>query len=281
MNATSLLTPLFATFVAALVASCSGPAPLYPPPEAPAELAGRQHATDSGATHELEARPAHLRVSMTRVALAEGRVLGLAVPPCEELIAVSLGGDARVMDAQAPAPSLRVGPGIALRVAGPTNLTASGRGAVMFARVDARPVACAHRGAFGELDLARAPVFVNNPAPPNAAPKPGLRVQLVVEGTAEGPAAGSLAFLEAPPPLGIPEHTHEGSAEALYVTGGTGTMGLRDEAVNIGGLTTVYVPAGDKHSLLLSGTEPLRAIQIYAPSGPEQRFRAGSPLLPR
>jgi len=35
----------------------------------------------------------------------------------------------------------------------------------------------------------------------------------------------------------------------------------------------VYVPEGELHSYRGEGDQPLRAIQVYTPSGPEQRYR--------
>jgi mannose-6-phosphate isomerase-like protein (cupin superfamily) len=38
----------------------------------------------------------------------------------------------------------------------------------------------------------------------------------------------------------------------------------------------IFIPAGTKHALKVdTKVEPLRAIQIYTPGGPEQRFQKG------
>jgi quercetin dioxygenase-like cupin family protein len=72
----------------------------------------------------------------------------------------------------------------------------------------------------------------------------------------------------------IPEHSHDGSAELLYVTQGTGQLTVDGETYPVGPFTAVYVPPGAKHSLVV-GDRRLEAIQFYTPSGPEQRFKGG------
>ena len=49
-----------------------------------------------------------------------------------------------------------------------------------------------------------------------------------------------------------------------------------ESAIDVAAGMTVYVPEGTPHSFTSAGTRPMRAIQFYAPSGPEQRFRGMS-----
>ena len=59
----------------------------------------------------------------------------------------------------------------------------------------------------------------------------------------------------------------------IYFEEGAGTMQIGDHSVEIGAGMTVYIPEGTPHSFVPSGSRAMRALQFYAPSGPEQRFR--------
>lgn len=105
--------------------------------------------------------------------------------------------------------------------------------------------------------------------------KAGARILLDAK-TVPGLTEAAMTELIMLPGTTVPEHVHEGSAELLYVLEGKGTMTLGGETLPVRAGMAIYIPAGVKHSLVLdSKVEPLRAIQIYTPGGPEQRFRAG------
>jgi quercetin dioxygenase-like cupin family protein len=69
----------------------------------------------------------------------------------------------------------------------------------------------------------------------------------------------------------IPPHTHDSSDELIYVISGKGMTQIDGKAVFTTAGTTLRIPAGVEHSL--SVDEPLVAVQVYAPAGPEQRFK--------
>ncbi|MEM9074877.1 MAG: cupin domain-containing protein [Myxococcota bacterium] len=98
-----------------------------------------------------------------------------------------------------------------------------------------------------------------------------LRVQLLHDGQ-RGATLGALSTLDGDADLSVPEHVHEASAEVLYVHEGDGTMILGEERFPLEAGRVIYVPAGTRHGYE-AGTTPLRAWQVYAPGGPEQRFR--------
>ncbi len=64
------------------------------------------------------------------------------------------------------------------------------------------------------------------------------------------------------------EHT---SDELLYIESGKGTTTLGAETVVVKGDELVTIPRGTSHSLRVD--EELCAVQVYAPAGPEQRFK--------
>lgn len=105
--------------------------------------------------------------------------------------------------------------------------------------------------------------------------KAGARIlldQTLVPGLKEA-AMTELVML---PGTTVPEHVHDRSAELLYILEGQGTMTLGDRTLRVKPGMAIYIPAGVKHSLKLdTKIEPLRALQIYTPGGPEQRFKAG------
>ena len=101
----------------------------------------------------------------------------------------------------------------------------------------------------------------------------------------EGPASrrASLGVLIASDDAPVAEHDHATSWEVLSALSASGRLHLpaqtvgeralpeRDRTVTDG--TIAYVPSGVRHGWRPDGTHPLIAVQVYAPAGPEQRFR--------
>ena len=72
----------------------------------------------------------------------------------------------------------------------------------------------------------------------------------------------------------IPEHVHVKETELLYILSGAGTMTIGATEVAVGPTSVVQIPPGTKHAF--SAGSDLRALQIYTPAGPEQRFKMPS-----
>lgn len=107
--------------------------------------------------------------------------------------------------------------------------------------------------------------------------KGGARIMLD-ETTAPGLKEASMSELILLPGAVVPEHTHDTSAELLYVLEGHATMMLDGQEQVVRAGMAIYIPAGVKHSVTMdTKVEPLRAIQVYTPGGPEQRFKKGTP----
>ncbi len=103
----------------------------------------------------------------------------------------------------------------------------------------------------------------------------------------EGPRSprASLGVLLASDDAPVAEHAHDGAWEVLAALSAAGRLHVpaqsvpgvrtpleaRDRTVTAGSI--VYVPAGVRHGWVPDGTRPLIAVQVYAPAGPEQRFR--------
>jgi quercetin dioxygenase-like cupin family protein len=94
------------------------------------------------------------------------------------------------------------------------------------------------------------------------------------------PAECNLAvdWVEAQAGVKIPPHRHEGSDEILYIVDGSGTTTIAEAAHPTKPGTVIRVPAGVQHALTVD--EPLAAVQVYAPGGPEQRFTKGPVVDP-
>jgi quercetin dioxygenase-like cupin family protein len=70
----------------------------------------------------------------------------------------------------------------------------------------------------------------------------------------------------------VPEHVHANETELLYVLAGSGTMTVNGVALAVSPTSVVQIPKATKHAFTASAD--LRAVQIYTPAGPEQRFKA-------
>lgn len=106
-----------------------------------------------------------------------------------------------------------------------------------------------------------------------------LRVKIFYEQEEDALAHGALSLLDGDADLGVPEHVHEDSAEVLFIESGDGTMILGEDRFAIEPGKVIYVPPNTTHAYE-PGTQPLRAMQVYAPPGPEQRFRTPPQVTP-
>jgi quercetin dioxygenase-like cupin family protein len=71
----------------------------------------------------------------------------------------------------------------------------------------------------------------------------------------------------------VAEHVHKDSWELIYAIEATGTFVLDGKEQKLGPKQIVAVPPNTKHEWRPDAGSTLRAIQIYAPRGPEQRFK--------
>jgi quercetin dioxygenase-like cupin family protein len=99
------------------------------------------------------------------------------------------------------------------------------------------------------------------------------RVRILLDEEKTGSSAFALSLVEFAPGAAPPRHTHPGSEEFLYVLAGGGTLTVGSEDMSFGPEHTLYIPANQPHGAKFTGQEPTVAVQIYAPAGPEQRFK--------
>jgi len=105
-----------------------------------------------------------------------------------------------------------------------------------------------------------------------------LRVSILLDEQGQGARHAALTRLDASAAASVPLHTHNDSAEVIFIEEGEGRMLVGDQHVAVRSGTFVYIPPRTPHSFTPSGNSPLRAMQVYAPAGPEQRFRQIAPV---
>lgn len=100
-------------------------------------------------------------------------------------------------------------------------------------------------------------------------------VRIAFDAASAGDGSAYVGLLHAEADLAVPEHVHADEAELLYVVEGRGEMTLEGRPWPVGKDMAVHIPAGRRHAFKVTGGTPFEAVQFYAPSGPEQRFKAG------
>jgi quercetin dioxygenase-like cupin family protein len=83
-----------------------------------------------------------------------------------------------------------------------------------------------------------------------------------------------VGILEADPGAEVPRNTHQGSAEILYVVSGSGDVTIGSEKIPFGAEEALHIPDGQPHAAKFTGPERTIMVQVFAPAGPEERYRA-------
>ncbi|MBA3459444.1 MAG: cupin domain-containing protein [Deltaproteobacteria bacterium] len=81
----------------------------------------------------------------------------------------------------------------------------------------------------------------------------------------------SASILTLPKGATVAEHVHQNETEMLYILTGSGTMTVAGVQLAVTPTSVVQIPQATKHSFTASAD--VRALQIYTPAGPEQRFK--------
>jgi quercetin dioxygenase-like cupin family protein len=83
-----------------------------------------------------------------------------------------------------------------------------------------------------------------------------------------------VGILEAEPGAEVPRNSHPGSAEILYVLSGGGDVTIGSEKLKFGAEEVLHIPDGQPHAAKFTGPEKTVILQVFAPGGPEERYRA-------
>ncbi|HTJ40613.1 MAG TPA: cupin domain-containing protein [Kofleriaceae bacterium] len=99
-------------------------------------------------------------------------------------------------------------------------------------------------------------------------PRTGGATTILIE---NAPHVASADIIEMDAGAKVPEHVHEKETELLYVLSGSGTMTVEGVDMPIGPTTVVQIPPNTPHAFVAA--DAVTALQLYAPPGPEQRFK--------
>jgi quercetin dioxygenase-like cupin family protein len=134
------------------------------------------------------------------------------------------------------------------------------------ARGGALPTREASRGAGAPVGPVMLPA-----AKATSYPRDPGNVAIYAEPSTIGSKDMAASVIELPAGAQIPEHTHPKETELLYVMAGTGTMVVDGVTLQVTPTSVVQIPPATKHAF--TATAALRAVQVYTPAGPEQRFK--------
>ena len=238
---------------------------------------------------DFEPRPAEARARLASLTLRPGGSFRPPAGACQDVLLLVRSGELRgvgtgIAPPEAPA-TLYAGDAVRFGVEGDglvQNLSerpartvvayvrAAGRGAPSLS--DPGPAGCDDPSVRrARVHPLRATSVRTTPALPALGGK--LRVHILLDADGVGARHGGLSVLEGDADLVVPSHRHAESAEILLIESGSGVMRVGERAIRVRPGAALYVPPGILHSLEGDGAAPFRAIQVYTPSGPEQRFR--------
>jgi quercetin dioxygenase-like cupin family protein len=100
------------------------------------------------------------------------------------------------------------------------------------------------------------------------------KIKPLLEPAKTGNKALYVGILEAEPGAEVPRNTHPGSAEILYVVSGAGDVTIGSEKIPFGAEEALHIPDGQPHAAKFAGPERTVMLQVFAPAGPEERYRA-------
>ena len=100
------------------------------------------------------------------------------------------------------------------------------------------------------------------------------KIKPLLEPAKTGNRALYVGILEAEPGAEVPRNSHPGSAEILYVVSGAGDVTIGSEKIGFGAEEALHIPDGQPHAAKFTGPEKTIMVQVFAPAGPEERYRA-------
>lgn len=95
--------------------------------------------------------------------------------------------------------------------------------------------------------------------------------QIFLDASIDKSAPMAASILSLPAGANVAAHVHAKETEMLYILEGAGTMTIAGQAVAVTPTSVIQIPPNTKHAFAASAN--VRALQIYTPPGPEQRFK--------
>jgi quercetin dioxygenase-like cupin family protein len=86
--------------------------------------------------------------------------------------------------------------------------------------------------------------------------------------------------LEAAPGAQVPRHAHAGSEEIIFVLSGRGELTVGTEKLPFAAEEALFLPGGQPHAVKFTGDDRAEMVQIFAPAGPEDRYKDASKNKP-
>ena len=114
-------------------------------------------------------------------------------------------------------------------------------------------------------NISEATTYVNPPK--------NARVTLLLEASEFDAPNASVSVSEFLPGAGVPKHAHADGDEILYLLSGKGTCIIEGKNYEVKKGDVLHLKKEREHSFKVTGKEPVKVVQIYAPGGPEQRFK--------
>jgi quercetin dioxygenase-like cupin family protein len=216
--------------------------------------------------------------SLTVLTLAASVRLGQHTHPTGEAVYV-LRGMVRVRQPGQPQVSLKAGEGAFIAAGQPHSLEAAPLAPATLLQVFAPAgpeQAYGDRKAPGtapsRATKVEAPAFVGRESAPLSILGGKGAVRLLLDGSGAPLALDELA---ADAGAAVPRHKHDGAHELLYIVAGHGTTTVGAQSILVGPGDALVIPPGVEHALTVD--DKLTAVQVYAPAGPEQRFKTKGP----
>jgi quercetin dioxygenase-like cupin family protein len=103
------------------------------------------------------------------------------------------------------------------------------------------------------------------------------KIRPLLEPAKTGSPGVYLGLLEAEPGAEVPRNSHPGSAEILFVLSGAGELTVGSEKLPFEAEEALHLPEGQPHAAKFSGPDKTVMVQIFAPAGPEERYRKPAP----
>jgi len=110
-------------------------------------------------------------------------------------------------------------------------------------------------------------------APVHTAAGGKIKVHALFDPANTGSDAASASVVEFAAGTEIPRHSHDGSAEIIYILSGGGEVTIGSEKIAFGADQVIHIPEGQPHAVRFTGGEKTTALQIFAPAGPEQKYK--------
>jgi len=98
----------------------------------------------------------------------------------------------------------------------------------------------------------------------------GRLIKVILSPKIQGIRNLAISQVVAPPGSLGTMHVHKESDEFWYILSGRGKIIIGDEKISVEPDMVVYGPANVPHQLINTGQDPLKAIFIFSPPGPEE-----------